>query len=265
MVTLGKQSGIAGLPEGVKETGRRVDFRPDGFTLSIETKGYRLAWSRAMYCPCKSVNDQTEQPDPNCGLCEGSGWIMFAPALPVVTKVIGALDALQKNIVTTTTSGIILGIESSITGKENPYDKVQKRLEGKKNVSVRPENRLGYHDRLINLDTTVVYSQIEKVSGPTLKSRYPIVEMNLLRSVDKIFVEHTDYSLVLGKVNWLIQPPETTDVAMHYLTYPHWRVVEHPHATRSTLVKFKSKNPKTPGGNPTDLPVQAICMLEFLL
>ena len=63
------QAGVTGLPEGTKEEGQRVDFRPDQFDLTIETKGYRIAWSRAAQCPCKPINAQTEQPDPNCAIC----------------------------------------------------------------------------------------------------------------------------------------------------------------------------------------------------
>lgn len=264
MPTLSKKSGTAGLPSGVKEAGRRVDFRVNDLVLQIETKGYRLAWSRACLCPCTSVNDQTDQPDPNCSLCTGSGWLMFAPEISVAEKTIGKLDSLQAYLVGST-YGVIFGIETGLTNKDNPYDQVVKRLEGQKSVTVRPENRLGYNDRLINLDTTIVYSQIADVSGATLKGRYPIVEMNLIRSESTVFTLGTDYNLVNGEISWISSPGDGTRVAMHYLTYPHWRVIEHPHATRATLQKLKKRNTTTPVGDPTDLPINAICKLEFLL
>ena len=158
MVKLSTVSGQAGLPADVKATGRTVDFRPDDFTLAIESKGNRLAWSRASYCPCRGDNEQTEQPGINCPICEGSGWLMFAPALVVNTKKVGKLDTIQTQIVAANTAGVIFGVETAIFGKENPYDQVQRRLEGQKNLTVRPENRLGYWDQIVNLDTTIVYS-----------------------------------------------------------------------------------------------------------
>ncbi len=260
----------------MKEQGKRVDFRPDDFTLAIETKGYRLAWSRAAYCPCAPVNDQTEQSDPNCPICEGSGWLMFAPVRPVTTIETGELDSLQTKLVGTD-SGVIFGIMSGITAKEMPYDQVQKRLEGQQNLTVRPENRLGYHDRLIHLDTTVVYAQVAEADGTaTLKQssptnrkgiRYPIVCMNLFRTLTQVFVEGTDFNIIDGEVTFLGVPPpdKGTFFAMHYLTFPHWRVIEHPHVTRATLLKFKKTRLLTPRGDPVDLPVEAVCKLEFLL
>jgi len=265
MPTLCKSSGIAGLPEGVKEAGRRVDFRPDDFTLAIETKGYRIAWSRASYCPCAPINEQTEQPDPNCTLCHGTGWFLFAPYISPDHKITGELDTLQKTIVGNE-SGVIMGIMSAIYGKENPYDQVVRRLEGQMNLTVRPENRLGYHDRITNLDTTIVYSQVADADGTSsLNTRYPIVCMNSLRSESTVFVENTDFTISNGAIQWNSPPAEGERLAMHYLTYPTWRVIEHPHFTRATLRKFKTAKPATPLGDPEDLPVQAICKYEFLL
>lgn len=264
MPTLTKSSGIAGLPEGVKEAGRRVDFRPDDFTLAIETKGYRLAWKRSCYCPCASVNDQTEQPDPNCTLCKSTGWILFDPYITPDPAITGVLTDLQKIVVGT--GGVIMGIQHSIFGKDNPFDQVVRRLEGKTNISVRPENKLGYYDQLINLDTTIVYAQPAESDGnTTLKVRYPVLGMNFLRSEATVFVDGTDFQITDGDIEWLITPPAAdTKLVMHYLTYPHWRVIEHPHFTRATLRKFKTATPTLPAGNPEDLPVQALCQYDFL-
>ena len=99
--TLTLPPGTVGLPDGVKEAGRRVDFKPDAFTLAIETKSFgRLAWTQACYCPCVPNNDQTDQPDPNCDLCDGHGWLMFRPAIAETDpKVLGDLNPLQAKLV----------------------------------------------------------------------------------------------------------------------------------------------------------------------
>ena len=76
-----------GIPEGVKQIGQRIDFKPTQFDLAIETKGYLLLWERSTQCPCTPVTTQTEQPDPNCSLCKGSGWIYFgAPNAQILTE-----------------------------------------------------------------------------------------------------------------------------------------------------------------------------------
>lgn len=274
MVTLRqKPAGQIGLPANTKDTGKRVDFKVDDFSVALETKGYRLVWKRAIYCPCTPVNDQTEQPDPNCTLCEGSGWLLFMPSAAVTDKkVIGSLDALQTSL--SLEGAVIKGIMTGVAAHDTPYDQAMRRIEGTTNITVRAENKLGYHDQLVNLDASIVYSQMVTMEDNlTLttgrgsgKVTYPIVEMNLLRSAAQVYTQGTDFNITSGQVEWVTgqQPNSGTILGLHYLTYPHWRVIEHPHMTRHTLVKFKSKKPTTPLGDPTDLPVQAICKLEFL-
>jgi len=260
------KAGSVGLPSHIKETGRRVDFRTDEYTLAIETKGYRLAWSRASYCPCIPINDQTEQPDPNCTICSGAGWVLFKPVGAVSNQdITGPLDDVQAAMVGDN-AAVIRGIMSGITNKKEAYDQALPRLEGMLNATVRAENKLGYYDRLINLDSTVVYSQVYdyKVASPTTKLRYPVRLINLLRTVSKVYVEGTDYTLAGGDIVWVSgkEPAVGDRLAIHYLTHPTWRVIEHPHALRLTSVKSKTESK---AGNPIPLPVQAMCKLEYLL
>lgn len=271
MATLRPKAGAIGLLEGQKEAGKRVDFRPDDFVLLVETKGYRLAWSRAAYCPCQPINDQTEQPDPTCTLCEGSGWVRFRPEAAVVNPdTIGELDELQQAIVDDN-AAVVRGIMTSITNTKIPYDQVLPRLEGMMQVTTRHENKLGYHDRIVNLDSTIIYAQVYDFQGEAETSlRYPVRYVNLLQSTTQAFLEvsnenpNGDFRLVSGKIVWESgkAPPTGERLAAHYLTHPTWRVVEHPHAMRTTPVKFKTTSPV---GDPEPLPVQGICKLEFML
>lgn len=261
--------GAVGLPANVKEQGKRVDFRPNDFVLAIETKGYRLAWSRVSLCPCTPLNDQTDQSNPNCVLCEGSGWLKFKPnSFAIDTKIVGDLDALQLKIIGSN-SVVIRGVMSGFNAKDNPYESIGRRLEGTSMVSVRHENKLGYHDRLVNLDSTIPYSQVLEAGDPAvaLTLSYPARQINLLRSESTLYSEGSDFDLVAGDIVWSSAmganvPDEGTRLACHYDTHPAWRVVEHPHALRLTPVKYKTT---TPGGDPTPLPVQATVKYEFLL
>lgn len=256
-------AGSIGLPTGVKESGKRVDLRPNEFVLAIETKGVRLAWSRAARCPCEGVNTQTDQSNPNCSLCSGDGWLLFKPAGFVTdTKITGDLDATHQ-VILGSTGAVIRGLFSGITNKFVPYDQVVARLEGISMLSVRPENKLGYFDRICNLDATVAYGQLKDAgSGSTLSMQYPIRDINLLRSESAVYVKTTDFTIVAGDISWVSgrAPSEGTQLVCHYLMHPCWRVMDHPHAARMTPVKFKST-----ANDPKPLPVSAVLKYEWMV
>jgi len=261
-----KKAGVVGLPAGVKEAGRRVDFRVDDFTLMVETKGYRLAWTRTALCPCAPVNDQTKQADPNCPICEGAGWIFFRPEEGTINeKTVGKLTDLQKKILGTDAT-VIRGIMTGITGEKQPWDPVGPRLEGMASCTVRAENKLGYYDRLTNLDAVVTYAQLIEAASP-LVLRYPAAAMNLLRSTDTTYVAGTHFNLVEGDVVWEtgMAPATGTLLSAHYLCHPTWRVINHPHMLRVTPVKKKQAKPLTPQGEPVDMPINAVVKYEWLL
>jgi hypothetical protein len=259
-------SGVIGLPEGIKEAGKRVDFRPTDFEFLVETKGYRLAWSRAAQCPCNSVNNQTDQPDPNCPLCEGGGWLYFAPSEPI-TSTAGELDAVQQTIITRNNAAVVRGIMSSGAQQHDPYNPTVRWESGTMNLTVRHENRLGYYDKVVNLDSTIIFSELIDTDGSgVLTLRYVPRNVNFIRSVDAVFVPDTDYQVCDGVVTWLPgkEPITGTQVVCHYLMHPTWLVSEHPHVVRTTPVSFKTKTPKTPQGDPKLLPIQAVVRLDFL-
>lgn len=263
--TIQPTSGVVGLPDGVKEAGQRVDFKADKFTLAVETKGYRLAWSRAAPCPCTSVNDQTEQPDPNCSVCEGSGWFYFAPSESVSANA-GTLSDLQTKVIADKKAGVIRGLMTTGTADFDPYNKIGFWQDGQMMLTVRPENKVGYYDRIINLDDDLVYAEtIDATSASQLALRYPAKQVNLLRSLDTVFVPDVNFDLVDGEIRWLTgQPASGTKLIAHYLTYPVWLITHHPHIVRSTLVKQKNPNPTTPQGDSIPLAIQAVVKYEFL-
>ena len=261
------KAGVVGLPTGVKDL-VRADFRNEMWIQAIEAKGYRLAWSRTAQCPCKSLNDQTDQNDPNCPLCDGLGWIFFKPEGAVSNpKLIGPLDPIQTRFVGDH-GAIIHGIMTGLSNQQNALDAIGPWMQGMAMVTVRAENKLGYYDRLTALDSRIVYSQILKAGEtPILKTKYPVVQSNLVRSVDKVYVEGTDFDITVGDIVWkpTKAPAPTTPLVVHYLTHPTYRITEHPHMVRTTLTKFKQKAPLTPQGEPVDLPVQGVCRYEFML
>ncbi len=273
-------SGVLGVPAGSKESGTRVDFDPADFDIVIETKGYRVAWSRATLCPCAPVNDQTGQADPNCSLCRGSGWLYFSPTMATTDVLkVGKLDAIQTRIVNDNAAAIY-AIMSSIGTQYNPYDPIGSRITGETTVTVRPANKIGYYDRITNLDSLIVYSQRLTAIDSTLplKTRYPIARINLLRSFTTVFngvanptSTTGDFSLSTnGDILWNNANPSANipkadeQLVIHYLCHPTWLVMEHPHSIRLTPTKFKQKKPTAPAGTPTELPIHAKIQLEFM-
>ena len=255
-----------GVPEGEKQAGQRVDFKSKKFELLIETKGYLLLWERAMVCPCAPVAAQTEQPDPNCELCEGRGWTYFGPSSP--QDITGyELTDLQEQMREDTGGAIIRGITTTIGSNPNPVDILSNWVEGSAMLTVRHANRLGYYDRITLLDGQIVFSEQIKADGSAvLPTRYPVVGVNQLRSIDTVYEEDTHFEVNLGVISWRPGhiPTEETYVALHYICHPTYLVITHPHAARVTSQLFKTLTPKTPTGDPQQLPVQAVIRYEFL-
>lgn len=258
-----------GLPAGEKDAGQRVDFKPSKFDLMIENKGYLLAWTRACWCPCTPIATQTKSADPNCSLCNGTGWIYFGGN---VTQDFDVeqwdLDVIQKKIIADSNAMVIRGVISGIGAKHEPYDKLGNWVEGAMQVTVRPENKLAYYDQLVCLDAEIGYSEILIANGSTTTAaRYLITGINYLRSIATVYTADTHFQInTLGQVEWLSgnEPAVDTRLAIHYLCHPQYLVIEHPHVIRMTSKKFKTAKPKTPMGDPKALPIQAVVRYDFL-
>jgi hypothetical protein len=258
--------GEIGLPPGIKSTGQTVDFKEDQFTIAIESKGYLLLWERALACPCAPVTTQTEQPDPNCSLCHGQGWLYFgshkAQDLSEYT-----FDELQKELIARSGGMVVRGIMHSLSSKQDNVDVLSNWVEGMAMLTVRNSTKLGYYDRITSLDGTITYTETITADGSDeLATRYPVVDINLLRSVDTIYQIGTHFNITKGVITWFSgsAPAADTRLAAHYLCHPVWLVVEHPHAARVTLKKYKSAATTSPMGSAVQLPVQAMIRYEFL-
>lgn len=267
-VTLAPQWPEIGLPEGTKEQGQRVDFRNKQFDLLIETKGTRLAWTRAAICPCTPVNTQTEQPNPNCDLCGGHGWFYFGPDDPAPAAEVGELTALQQKIVDDSNAAIIRGVLLGLEREHAPFERsIGRWVSGTAQVTVRQGNRIAYYDKLVALDSVMAYNElIQTVAGNVLPTRYPVVRPNYLRSESTVYQLGVDYEAVEGELRWRTgkAPAVDTRVMLHYLVHPVWLVKSHPHITRLTIVKQKQQTVSTPRGTPIDLPIQATVQYDWV-
>jgi hypothetical protein len=261
-------TGLLGLPEGTKEAGKRVDFKPNDFAFLIETKGYLIAWERASMCPCTPVATQTQQADPNCELCGGSGWFYFGPPENDPQDLDGyEFDDLQADFLEQTSAYVIRGIMTSVNNNPDNLNVVGNWVGGTSNLTVRAENKVGYYDKITVLDAQIVFAEMLEADGTlALASRYPLTGINYLRSESTVYEIGTDYYIEKGQLLWYSgkQPASGTRVAAHYLCYPTYLISDHPHVARVTSIKYKTASPKTPTGEPKDLPVQALIKYDFL-
>lgn len=256
---------VLGLPEGVK-TGPRADFRTNEFLVAIETMGALLAWSRACACPCARLEGST-QPDMNCSLCHGRGLFYFgAPSAQDLTGY--TLNSVQQHLISLDDAMVIRGLVIGQTTQPNPWDRLSRWMPGTAQLTVRPENKVGFYDRLVDLESQMAYSEDVLASGGASQVlRYPATAVNLVRSLAHVYEPDGDYQVGdAGELLWAPgrAPAAGEHLAVHYLCHPTWLVIEYPHVARVTTVKNKVVSPLTPVGDPRDLPLQALIRLDFL-
>ena len=255
-----------GIPVGMKQAGQRVDFRVDNFDLAIETKGYLLLWERSIPCPCSPVVAQTEQPDPNCDLCKGVGWVYFGASESQMLTYY-TLTELQQYMLENSQGMIIRGLVTSVTNKDTPFDIIGRWQEGSANLTVRHENRVGYYDKITSLDSQIIFSEVLIADGSAvLPTRYPVIGVNHARSITTEYKCGADFVIENGEINWYSGSIPVSDmrISVHYLCHPVWLIVEHPHATRVTSNKLKTSTQSTPTGEAKQLPIQAMMRYDFL-
>jgi hypothetical protein len=264
----------SGLPADVKPR-PRSDFRPEEFDKAIYEKGYRLWWSRAALCPCRN-NEQTEQADVNCPLCKGHGYHWFLPDPAIRAGATVDVHGNKVEVNDAKDAVLVQGIMSSFTMDPQIFEKFGEWVFGTGRCTTAPENRLGYRDRLIGVDSLMPWAQlieydgsaeIEVTGGFSKKGlRYPFLEVNYFRSVATVFREGSDFELTDdGTIRFLgsSAPAADTRLTVHGAVRPVWICMDHMHTYRDTLVER--------GAGPvradqfTRLPLQMMVKLDFLI
>lgn len=270
------ESPVVGIPAGQK--GRpRVDFRPTDFDVFLETKGLRVAWSQSAVCACVGINRQTDQPDPNCPECGGTGHLYYRPADydPAVIEGAGQFSELQKHLINRSDSPAVVIRVSSIgmERKEQPYDRIGYWGEGTVNVTVRQNHFIGHYDRLTYLDSLMAYAQTVIADAPSVtpvKLRFPAHRIDFLRDRNNRYEPDVDFVLDdQGRICFLPgRAPSGTNVffTTRYLHHPQFLVMSYLNTVRDTLITSK-KSPeqlRSPQGDHARLPIRVMAQLEFL-
>lgn len=266
----------------------RIDFDPKEFNRAIDQVGMRLLWEKVSLCPCRN-NDETEQPQVGCSVCDGDGWEYWGAQL--VNGIVGALDLDQD-------TQVAFGIWAS----------------GMAQITVKNEHKPDFRDRYTHLDSLLRYTQHFKRSGVQDRLRYYIGVMPLalapeeyvlaasgdpeavlaaelaanaisraqadigpnfgvlrlrLRNADlsagAVLEPGIDFDVVDGLVDWArgdvrgTAPTVGQSYSVSYLFHPRHIVNGFNHAVRDSWVKFKSPIPLL-----NRLPIEVNCRLDYL-
>ena len=213
----------------------RIDFRVGTFDDLIDKHGYYLTHYHALQCPC--INVETGHPDPNCSWCT-NGWQYFGEH-----EVRGIISSISSERQFMDTGGMLLGAM---------------------NLTVKANVELGYHDRIINTKSVISYSElITRSSGQSDVTRFPVIDISRVVSPGGVvFVPVADYSVANGAIQWAegAGPAEDTPYSIAYRMHPQWCVLSMTHLVRDVHIKFRNPAPEL-----NQLPIQALCKLEFLL
>jgi hypothetical protein len=176
---------------------------------------------------------------------------------------------------------MIQAIMTAFTNDTQALERFGEWIFGTCNVTTHAENRLGYQDRLVAVDSVITYAQVLEYDGAAVIGisggfgetgkktglRYPLVEVNLFRSVDTVFRRGEDFELTDdGEIQWLgsAAPASGTRLSIHGEVRPVWIVLDHPHTYRDTLVE-KNAPAATPEGEYKRMPLQAVAKLDYLV
>lgn len=217
-------------------TAKRVDFRVGSFDDMIDKHGYHLEHFKAIQCPC--LNPETNHPDPMCPYCD-RGWQYYD----------------QKEI---------QGIITSLQGEKQFLD-TGGMLIGTMQLTVKAEVELGYHDRVINRQSIINFSELmNRGTGEKDKGRFNMIEiLRVVGSNGVVYRPLVDYVNINGLIEWVgtgIAPAEGERYSIAYKTHPSWLVLTHIHLIRDVNIKFRQPAPVH-----HRLPIQAVCKIEYLM
>lgn len=265
---------ITGLPTGTKEAGQRVDFKPDKFDLAITTKGYRVWWSRSAPCPCEN-NDQTRQPNPTCALCDGHGELRFLPEVGLE----GYSEDVHGNPIEISDDRLSVGIDVLMSGLSRDsqiFERFGAWTFGLAMCSTQAGNELAWRDRLEMRDTTINWAQSLEAPGGTVirvgrkldRIRYRALSVNLLRSVDSIYQQPSEFTVnndgQIVFASAAVAPAQGTGLTVHYKMHPVYRIIDWPHTIRDTKVAIKARAADKAAQH-RRLPTQCTAKLDFLV
>ena len=249
---------------------QRVDYaEPSGFERLIAQHGYRLAWSRAAECPCKTAAVNIDENNSNCPLCKNRRWLYYGAQTP--QDLSGeTLTSAQQGVIARSGGFLIRGHMTNLSFTDDDTGMDGRWRVGQSSVTVFYDNQLMTRDRMINIDGQITYTEIVQAppSATTpMQLRYIVSGgVYYMRSVERVFQPGVDYTVRDGFVYFFSSglTAPGTNITVNYATFPTYMVMSVPHAVRLQNVIKGVAKPVNRMGNIQRLPLQATVQLEFL-
>ncbi len=219
-----------------RDASQRVEFIEDLFEDRIADHGMRLAWSRSAFCPCRALDPALDQPAPNCPLCDATGYIYYGPPRQQDVSAEN-LTAVQRRMLARTKGFVIRGLMTSFGKAATDYDRAGVWERGAATLTVLPDNKLYFRDRLVCLDTETLYREVVQMPAPPerrLPLRYLVQGGVLLcQSIRRSYQPGVDFTVLNGDVIWLGKRPDAGErLSMAYNTFATYQVSSMAHVIR---------------------------------
>ena len=231
----------------------RADWRQEEFQRAILQHGHFLVWYKALICPCQNLT--TNQAEINCVKCDGSGFFFT--------------DPLQ-----------IRGIMTSMERNQRIFEKFGAWVEGTSNLTVEPQYRVHYGDRIEMIDAVMPHSELftkneRRGARSVLPAHTDSVRYRITRLSTLLWQNDADETIALeqgnhfevtpeGWIHWLDEGqklvPDGATLSVLFEYHPTYLVVSHPHATRMEVLEhmLPEKRAFAP-------PTQSMVKLDYLI
>lgn len=214
-------------------------FDLDLFSSQIQTLGLRFQWSRALTCYCRL--DNSDQPDPTCSECKGSGWWYISPEA-------GRERHLNRDFIP------VKAVPSMAKSSFSDADDINALglwYGGEMQLTVQHECMVGFRDRFKCLDQRMAFTQrlIRKTvsdmvpvgyNGRTQEEqlsamRYEPLRVNYVVGSDGTVYQNGTHWRVRERTNteptrlyWLAGegPADDERYVVHYDCHPVWIVAD---------------------------------------
>jgi len=184
-------------------------FKPTWFVDKINDLGVKVAWQKAVPCSCISM--ESNQPNPSCPLCGGTGFVYQDP---VEIKVLAIS-------ITTIPEYMLSGLAQF----------------GELLVTVNKDIDMSTFDRLVFLEATteIMHLVIRNPNTDTDRIKYELLEPEYVFYNGIYYSPNTDFTYNGKEITWIgNRPPDGVRYSMRYKTHPAYLISKVLHETRAT-------------------------------
>lgn len=157
---------------------RALAFNVDGFVRMIKDRGLPVRWEKAMLCGNRVSSPQPGDHDPNCDVCDGSGYLYIQPR---ETQMLVQGATLEQTFF--------------IQGK---FDS------GVATITSLPEDKISYWDRVTLTKSTVRYTELVRRREDTFvdRLRYETLDVLHVQHKKKTFIPVRDFRVEGDTLIW---------------------------------------------------------------